>query len=171
MVVFLRSLGRLLNEMDARAMTSLFVSLILLAFVCTMFVFGQQWMELRDEDAITNIMSHAATSPWALFGVISVFSLLALTGFPQILMITATVITFGVFQGALYSWIATMCSASLTFAFGHILGGSWVRKFGGARVHSTMGFLAHHGVLASGLIRVVPSAPFIVVNAAALELE
>lgn len=167
MVEFLRRLGRFLNEMDAKAITSLVVSVILLAFVVVMFLFGQQWLHLEEEGALTGLMARAAESPWALLGVVSVFSLLALTGFPQILLITATVIAFGPQSGAFYAWIATMASATLTFGLGHFLGGRWVRKMGGDRVQRTIDFIGRHGVLASGLVRVVPSAPFIVVNAAA----
>ncbi len=170
MVEFLRHLGRFLNEMDAKAMTSFAVSAVLLVFVVAMFVFGQQWLQLENENAeekLTELMARAANSPWALIGVISVFSLLALTGFPQILLITATVIAFGPQNGAVYSWLATMASATLTFGLGHFLGGRWVLKLGGDRVQKTIGFIGRHGVLASGLVRVVPSAPFIVVNATA----
>lgn len=167
MVEFLRQMVRFLNSMDAKAITSLSVSIILLVFVVLMFFFGQQWLHLNNDGELTQIMARAAQSPWALVGVVSVFALLALTGFPQILLITATVIAFGPRSGALYAWIATMCSATLTFGLGHFLGGRWVRRLGGERVQRTIRFIGNHGILASGLIRVVPSAPFIVVNAAA----
>ena len=164
---FLGRLGHFLNNMDAKAVTSLGVSLVLLTFVVLMFVFGQQWLQLDDESALKQIMDRAYTSRWAVMGVISVYVLLALTGFPQILLITATVLTFGPQNGAFYSWVATMVSATFTFGLGHLLGGAWVRRFGGDRVQRTINFLGRHGILASALVRVVPSAPFIVVNAAA----
>ena len=167
MVSFFRSLGRFLTSMDARAVTSLGVSVILLAFVIAMFVYGQQWLDLGDETALQQLMDRAYSSRWAVLVVISVYVLLALTGFPQILLITATILTFGPKNGAIYSWLATMVSATFTFGLGHTLGGGWVRRFGGERVHKTIGFLGRHGIFASGLVRVVPSAPFIVVNAAA----
>lgn len=166
MVEFLRRLGRFLNAMDAKAVTSLAVSVTLLVFVVLMFLFGQQWLLLEGKDELT-LLTRAAESPWAILGVISVFSLLALTGFPQIVLITATVMAFGPLQGAIFSWIATMSSATLTFGLGHFLGGRWVRRLGGDRVQRTINFIGHHGIIASGLVRVVPSAPFIVVNAAA----
>ena len=167
MVEFLRQLGRFLNSMDAKAMTSLAVSLTLLAFVVLMFFFGQQWLQLDDNDALLALLARTAESPWAIIGVISVYSLLALTGFPQILLFTFTIIAFGAQVGPVYCWIATMISASLTFGMGHFLGGRWVRRMGGERVQRTINFIGAHGILASGLVRVVPSAPFIVVNAAA----
>jgi uncharacterized membrane protein YdjX (TVP38/TMEM64 family) len=156
--------------MDAKAATSLAVSIVLLGFVIFMLLFGQGWMNLDDEgrlDQLNRLVAAASESPYAVIGVISIFSLLALTGFPQILLITATVIVFRPLNGALYAWIATMVSATLTFGMGHFLGGRWVRRLGGDRVQRTINFLHNHGVLASALIRVVPSAPFIVVNAAA----
>ncbi|MBT8472196.1 MAG: TVP38/TMEM64 family protein [Marinicaulis sp.] len=167
MVVLLRQLAQFLNSMDAKAITSLSVSIILLVFVVLMFLYGQQWIDVADSAKLEELMFRASNSPWAVIGVISVYSLLALTGFPQILLITATILVFGPQNGAIYSWIATMSSATLTFGLGHFLGGPWVRRMGGERVVRTINFIGHHGMLASGLVRVVPSAPFIVVNAAA----
>lgn len=167
MFEFVTRLSRFLARMDAKTATSLAVSLTLLGFVVSMFFFGQHWLELDDEDMLTGLMARAAGSPLALIGVVSVYVLLALTGFPQILLFTATVIAFGPSLGAAYSWIGTMASATFTFGLGHFLGGRWVRRYGGERVQSTIDFLGRRGILASGLVRVVPSAPFIVVNAAA----
>ncbi|MEL7487774.1 MAG: VTT domain-containing protein [Pseudomonadota bacterium] len=167
MGAFLRLAGRFLTNMDAKAVTSLGVSLVLLAFVILMFAYGQQWLDLGDENAVTALMDRAYASRWSVLIVISVYVILALTGFPQILLIAATVIAFGPRNGALYAWFATMVSASVTFGLGRVLGGGWVRRFGGETVHKSIGFLSRHGIFASGLVRVVPSAPFIVVNAAA----
>ena len=167
MVEFLRRLWRFLTAMDAKAITSLAVSVILLIFVVFMLAYGQQWLNLDREGQLSMLLMTAAESPWAVVGVVSIFMFLALTGFPQILLITATVIVFGPQNGAIYSWIATIASATLTFGLGHFLGGRWLKRLGGERVQRTMSFIGRHGVLASGLVRVVPSAPFIVVNATA----
>lgn len=167
MVEFLRRLTQFLGSLDAKAITSLAVSILLIVFVIFMFLFGQQWLNLDQEGQLSRLMMAASNSPWAIIGVISIFSLLALTGFPQTFLIAGTVLVFGAQNGAFYSWVATMVSATMTFGLGHFLGGRWMRRFGGERVQRTINFLSHHGVVASGLIRVVPSAPFIVVNAAA----
>lgn len=163
----LQNLGRFLITMDAKAATSLFVSVVLLVFVLLMFFFGQRWLHLENEGRLTQILFEASQSAWAAPIVVSVFVMLALTGFPQILLITATVMTFGGRDGAFYSWLATMISATFTFGLGHWFGGGFVSRFGGERTRATIDFIGRHGILASGLIRVVPSAPFIVVNAAA----
>ncbi|MEO1015257.1 MAG: VTT domain-containing protein [Pseudomonadota bacterium] len=167
MFEFVRRASRFLATMDARTMTSLVVSAVLLGFVAAMLVYGQGWLHLENDGELTRLFRRVANSPLAIIGVIAIFSFLALTGFPQILLITATVVWFGPWNGAVYAWIATMVSATLTFAIGHAFGGDWVRRIGGERSKSLIEFLRRHGVWASGLIRVVPSAPFIVVNAAA----
>lgn len=160
-------LGRFLTTMDAKAATSLLVSIALLAFVLAMFFFGQRWLNLEDQEQVKRVLADAADSSWAVPIVVSVFVVLALTGFPQWFLIAGTVLAFGALDGAYYSWLATMISATVTFALGHWFGGRLVHRFGGERFQSMIGFIGRHGILASGLIRVVPSAPFIVVNAAA----
>ena len=167
MLTGLKKFGRFLTTMDAKAATSLFVSATLLAFVLAMFFFGQHWLALDDEEHLASLLLKASQSSWAVPILISIFVVLALTGFPQILLIAATILTFGPRDGAFYSWLATMISATFTFWFGHWFGGRFVRRFGGARTQSTIEFIGRHGIIASGLIRMVPSAPFIVVNAAA----
>ncbi|MEM9171009.1 MAG: VTT domain-containing protein, partial [Pseudomonadota bacterium] len=79
----------------------------------------------------------------------------------------ATVLVFGPVQGAAFSWISTLCSAFLTFFIGRVSGGAWVGRLGGERIRGVVAFLGRRGLAASALVRVVPSAPFIVVNAAA----
>jgi len=82
-------------------------------------------------------------------------------------MIAAAVVLFGPWFGFLYSWAGTMLSANLGFALGHIFGGDILRRFGGERANHVSAMVGKRGIIASALVRVVPSAPFIVVNMAA----
>ncbi|MEM9421311.1 MAG: VTT domain-containing protein [Pseudomonadota bacterium] len=157
-------IGRFLNNMDARAATSLFVTLALLSFVALMMLFGADWLGL-DEAAVNDIMYKVAQSPLAIVGVIAVFCALALTGFPQTLLIAGTVAVFGAEQGAINCWIATMCSATLTFVLGHAFGGGFVKRLSAGRAATMIDVVRRHGLLASMIVRWTPSAPFIVINA------
>ena len=87
--------------MDAKAITSLAVSIILLFFVVVMLAFGQQWFNLEQDGQLRKLIMAAAESPWAVVGVVSIFVFLALTGFPQVGLITVTVIVFGPKNGAI----------------------------------------------------------------------
>lgn len=161
------SLGRILTSMDAKAVTSLAVSIGLMLVVLALLFFGRGWIHFDDEGRLAALFADFARTPWAVPVVMLVFIVLALTGFPQWFLIAGTILAFGARDGAIYSWLATMMSASVTFALGRFMGGAWVERLGGARTRATMEFVGRHGILASGLIRVIPSAPFIVVNAAA----
>ncbi|MBI1393068.1 MAG: TVP38/TMEM64 family protein [Alphaproteobacteria bacterium] len=167
MFELVRRLSRFLATMDAKLATSLALSLAILVSVAAMLIYGRGFVSVDADGGLSRLFEQVAASPLAVIGVIAIFSLLALTGFPQFMLIAATVVWFGPWNGALYAWIATMASASVTFAIGRLFGGEWVVRIGGKRGESLIGFLNRHGVVASGLIRVVPSAPFIVVNAAA----
>lgn len=164
MVGLFRVLGRFVNNMDAKAFTSLMVMVALLGFVAVMLVFGTEWLGLNEE-AVNNVMFRVSESPFALLGVIAVYCVLALTGFPQTLLIAGTVAVFGAEAGAFNSWIATMCSATLTFVLGHASGGAFVRRLSAGRASSMIEVVRRHGLLASMIVRVTPSAPFIVINA------
>lgn len=164
MVTLFQQIARFLNNMDARAITSLLVTLVLLSFVVVMLVFGREWLGI-DETTVNKIMVNVAESPFAIVGVIAVFCALALTGFPQVLLIAGTVAVFGAEQGAINSWIATMCSATLTFVLGHSFGSRFVKKLSAGRAATMIEVVREHGMLTSGIVRVTPSAPFIVVNA------
>jgi uncharacterized membrane protein YdjX (TVP38/TMEM64 family) len=159
--------GRFINNMDAKAWVSFAASALLLAFVVFMFAFGRSFLNLEQDGQLEDLVFAASQSPWAAPIVVAIFVALALTGFPQILLIAATVIVFGPAVGGFYAWLSTMISATFTFWLGWWYGGRFVARYGGEKVRATIEFIGRHGVAASALIRLVPTAPFIVVNAAA----
>jgi uncharacterized membrane protein YdjX (TVP38/TMEM64 family) len=163
----LRRLSSFLARMDAKAWTSVLLSEALLLFVLFMLIWGQHFLNLDRDGQLDRILAVIASSRWAVLGVVLIFSFLALTGFPQAFLIMATVLVFGPVEGAANAWLATMISATITFWIGRRLGGGWVQRVGGERVNSLVRLIARHGALSSAIIRIVPSAPFIVVNSAA----
>src|SRR6185436_14216148 len=81
--------------------------------------------------------------------------------------IAAAVVAFGPVQGAAYSWVGTMVSALIGFYLGRLAGGRALDRFSGEGVRRFMRMVGANGFLASLIVRLVPSAPFIVVNMAA----
>ncbi|MEE9328782.1 MAG: VTT domain-containing protein [Parvularculaceae bacterium] len=147
-------------------MTSFLVTIALMGFVVAMLLYGGEWLGL-DKDKLDEIMGRIADTPFAIIGVICVFAVLALTGFPQTLLIAGTVAVFGAQVGSSYAWIATMISATLTFALGHMFGGRAVRRLSAGRAVTMIETVQRHGILTTMMVRWTPSAPFIVVNAIA----
>jgi uncharacterized membrane protein YdjX (TVP38/TMEM64 family) len=163
-VALFQALARFVNNMDARAATSALVMLGLLAAITLLILFGAELFGVTPA-GVQDAMGEVADRPFAVLGVILVYCALAMTGFPQAILIAGTVAVFGVWRGVPYAWIATMASATLTFALGHFMGARFVKRLSAGRALSMIEVMRERGAWASMIVRVVPSAPFIVVNA------
>ena len=164
MVTLFQQIGRFLNHMDAKAWISMIVTMVLITFIGVMMIFGTEWLGINQQ-ALNALMARVAESPFAILGVIAVFSALALTGFPQTLLFAGTAAAFGPMTGAFFSWVATLCSSLLTYTIGHVFGAGVVGKISAGRAQSMIKVAQRHGLVAAMFIRWIPSAPFIVVNA------
>jgi uncharacterized membrane protein YdjX (TVP38/TMEM64 family) len=109
----------------------------------------------------------AAHGPWALPVAVGAFAALAFIGVPQFVLIAAAVVAFGPWTGFAYSWIGTLVSSLVGFWLGRAFGGRLLKDLAGDGVAKFMKLIGKNGFLASLIVRLVPSAPFIVVNMAA----
>jgi uncharacterized membrane protein YdjX (TVP38/TMEM64 family) len=137
------------------------------ALLAVAYAFGGALLRLQGQDSVEALMSLWAQGPFAALGVMAIFSVLALVGMPQFILIAATVVVFGAWHGAVYSWIATMASALFGFVLGRLFARRMLERYGGARLNAASRFIADHGILSTAIVRNVPSAPFIVLNVAA----
>jgi uncharacterized membrane protein YdjX (TVP38/TMEM64 family) len=83
---------------------------------------------------------------------------------PVTLMIIATVAIFGPWPGILYSLIGAEIGALLLFVAGRRLGREAVRRFAGSLINRLSHKLSQRGIMAVVTVRIVPVAPFAVVN-------
>jgi uncharacterized membrane protein YdjX (TVP38/TMEM64 family) len=162
----MRRLFQVLSNMDAQAWRTLLISFVLFGGVGLVFVFGAQAMGL-DGEATVQLWLKAASGPWSLPVALLAFAVLAFAGVPQIMLIAAAVVAFGPVTGCIYSWIGTMASSLVGFYLGRVAGAKVLERFSGAGVARFMSLIARNGFFASFIVRLVPSAPFIVVNMAA----
>ncbi|MFN3513859.1 MAG: TVP38/TMEM64 family protein [Phenylobacterium sp.] len=158
---------RFLTEMDAKAWRALAVSFVLFGGVGVVFLFGAHVLGFDGEGTVERWLGLAADGPWALPAAVAAFALLAFLGVPQFVLIAAAVVAFGAWTGFAYSWIGTMVSAMVGFYFGRVAGARALKSLSGESVRSFMDLVGRNGFLASLIVRLVPSAPFIVVNMAA----
>lgn len=162
----MRRILRFLTEMDAKAWRTLLVSFVLFGGVGVVFLFGAQVLGFNGEATVQNWLG-AASGPWSLPIAVSAFALLAFIGVPQFVLIAAAVVAFGAWTGFAYSWIGTMVSSLVGFYLGRLAGARTLDTFSGESVRRFMDMVGRNGFLASLIVRLVPSAPFIVVNMAA----
>ena len=162
----LRSFIRFLTNLDARAWRTLAVSFVLFGGVGVVFLFGAPLLGISGEGAVEQWLG-AAHGVWALPVAVGAFALLAFVGVPQFVLIAAAVVAFGPWTGLAYSWIGTMVSSAIGFFLGRQFGARLLRDYAGEGIRKFMTLIGKNGFMASLIVRLVPSAPFIVVNMAA----
>ncbi|MBU2135747.1 MAG: TVP38/TMEM64 family protein [Alphaproteobacteria bacterium] len=163
----MRRLISFVTNMDARAWRGVAVSFVLFGGVGLVFLFGAQVLGFDGEATVEHWLGMAAHSPWALPSAVAAFAILAFVGVPQFVLIAAAVVAFGAWTGFAYSWIGTMVSALVGFYLGRLAGARTLDAFAGEGVRQFMRLVGRNGFWASLIVRLVPSAPFIVVNMAA----
>ena len=105
--------------------------------------------------------------PWAPFAIMLAFVGGGLVAFPLLVLIAATALVFGPVLGPVYAMFGAVLSAALTFSIGRHLGRETVRKLAGTRVNDLSRRLARRGLIAVAFVRMLPIAPFSVVNVVA----
>jgi phospholipase D1/2 len=99
--------------------------------------------------------------------VVGVFVLAGLVSFPLTVLIAATAAAFGPALGILYAGAGALASAFVTYAIGVLIGRDTLRQVLGPRLDNVRKRIAKRGVVAVAAIRLVPIAPFTLVNIAA----
>ena len=118
-------------------------------------------------DALLALAARVREVPGATLIVIGVFVVGGLVAFPVTVLTLVTVITFGPTVGVTCALIGALTSAVTAYALGAALGPERVRRIAGERIDRISRRLGRRGVLAVVAVRVVPLAPFTVVNMAA----
>ena len=150
-------------RMDARAARAIGVSVGLFLVVALVFLVGRFVLDI--EPGAAGSWFGALQDRWyALPVTILVFTALSFLGAPQFGLMAAAIVAFGPTTGALYAWIATLTAASVNYWLGRIFGARILKRYGGDWANRISSFIGRNGLLASMVVRWVPSGPFIVVN-------
>jgi len=83
---------------------------------------------------------------------------------PITAMILVTALIFGPVMGSLYAVLGSLAGAVVTYALGWFLGQDFVRKIAGAKWQRLEQKIGQTGVMAVATLRLLPIAPFTVVN-------
>jgi phosphatidylserine/phosphatidylglycerophosphate/cardiolipin synthase-like enzyme/uncharacterized membrane protein YdjX (TVP38/TMEM64 family) len=84
--------------------------------------------------------------------------------FPVTVMIVATSALFTPLQAFFFSLVGSIVSAVLTFGLGHWFGRDAIRTFAGGKLNKISKQVARKGLIAIGALRLVPIAPFTLIN-------
>jgi phosphatidylserine/phosphatidylglycerophosphate/cardiolipin synthase-like enzyme/uncharacterized membrane protein YdjX (TVP38/TMEM64 family) len=135
--------------------------------VAPMVILGVAWRYTPLSDFMnpnTFTSSLQAGGAWGPVLALGLFMLLGLIAFPVNVLIVATAAAFGLWPGLLYAAVGAMVSAVLTYLVGRKMGPGVLRKIIGPRINKVSRSIAKNGILAVTMIRLMPIAPFTLVN-------
>ena len=115
-------------------------------------------------DSLSALRAGVDDVPWAVPVAVAVFPAASLLVAPVTLLIALCGIVFGPYEGIAISLAGVGLAAALNYAIGSMVGRGFVRRVAGPRVNRVSRRLARQGVLAMAALRLVPVAPFTVVN-------
>ncbi|MCG6946103.1 MAG: VTT domain-containing protein [Deltaproteobacteria bacterium] len=120
-----------------------------------------EWLSV---ERITGWLDHLRGSPSAPLLILGGYIVGSLVLVPITLMILATAFAFGPLAGSAYSLLGCLLAAVITYAVGRILGRDKVRRLAGSRLDRVNRRLADHSLVTMLTVRLLPIAPYTVVN-------
>jgi len=119
------------------------------------------WLHL---DTVTAAGEWIDERPLTPLLVVAAYVLAGLVAVPVTLLIVATAVVFGPWWGIAYALVGSELSALVSFGVGHLLGRGRVNRLAGSRVNRISRALSNRGILTIITLRIVPVAPFSVIN-------
>jgi uncharacterized membrane protein YdjX (TVP38/TMEM64 family) len=121
----------------------------------------REMLDLRALASDIRILMHAPFTPLLVLGA---YVLASLVAFPIMLLIVATALVFDPMATVLYAWTGSLLGAAAGFALGRVMARDLVQRVSGARLSALGRRLGRQGILAVVALRLIPIAPFTVIN-------
>ncbi len=141
-----------------------------LAVTLALLAIAWRWTPLREWANLPALVSLARTlqdMPFTPVAVVASYVIAGLMVAPVMVLIAVTGIVFGPVIGTMYALAGTMLSATVTYWIGHWLGRDIVQRLVGSRINRLSKRIARRGIVAMLVVRMLPIAPFTVVNVVA----
>lgn len=121
----------------------------------------REWADFRQ---LLTLVEHVRDMPLAPLAMLAAFIVGGLAMFPVTVLIVVTLVVFGPLYGGALAWGGAVLSTAAGYTAGRLLGRNAVRRIGGQRLNRLSQQVRQHGVLAMVVLRMVPVAPFTLVN-------
>lgn len=120
-----------------------------------------EWLAPGRLRELGEMLRQMPASPLLVLGAFVAGTLLVV---PVTGMIAAAVLVFGPWLGMAYAFGGALLGAAVTFGLGRAAGRRTVRRFAGSRLDRLSRELGRRGVLSVATVRIIPVAPFTVIN-------
>lgn len=121
----------------------------------------REWVNLA---SLVDLARNLEALPFTPVVIVASYVLAGLLMVPVMLLIAVTGIVFGPALGAAYAIAGALLSAAVTYGLGFWLGRETVRRLVGPRINRLSRRVGQRGILAMLVVRLLPLAPFTVVN-------
>lgn len=123
--------------------------------------------DFTDVGFVSSVISQPARSEFAPLLAIAAFVVGGLVVFPVLVLIAATAAALGPWMGFFSAGAGVLLSALTLFSIGRVLGQARLQRLLGRRAARVQSRIIGKGVVAVAMIRMVPIAPFSIVNVVA----
>ena len=120
-----------------------------------------QWLDI---ETVKTLGAWLKEGPFTPLLVLAVFIIGGCVAVPVTLMVVGCLIVFGPGWGFVYALLGTQISALSMFFLGRLIGKDMVDRLGGGLVNRLNNRLSNSGLIAVIGLRIVPVAPFSVIN-------
>jgi phospholipase D1/2 len=120
-----------------------------------------QWVRF---ETIAAWQQSIKADPAAFYIIVGAYLLGGFVLFPITLLTAVTIFTFGPIAGNIYALVGWLLSAAVGYGIGRVLGQDWLRSLAGDRLGRLEREANRRGLWAVLALRIVPVAPFTVVN-------
>jgi len=139
---------------------AILLALIIITLVWSLTPVGDQ----ITKEQLAVWIGSAHDPEWVHLLMVSLFMLMGTAGVPITLIIGSTGLIFGPVWGFLLAMVISCGSAMLSYLVGHLTGKRFIRSFAGQKINSISKRLAKRGIWTILLLRIIPVAPFAVIN-------
>jgi len=157
----------LVTEEDRRPARRTLLTLASIVIAALLLAAGWRWTPLGEWIDLKAAIGQLGSlrGEWLAPLVVTLIYIVAgLLIFPVTLLIIATGVTFGAVHGFAYALLGAEASALVNYAIGHHLGHRTIRNLSNRWASRISRRLARQGLLAIITLRVIPVAPFSVIN-------
>jgi uncharacterized membrane protein YdjX (TVP38/TMEM64 family) len=154
-------------EHEQKPLRGRLIGLCVLICAIAILAAAWRWTPLRDWLDLNALIGYADQLddlPATPFLVLIAYVVAGLLVVPLTVLIAATGVVFGPVLGAVYALAGSLLSGLTTYTIGRKLGRETVRRLAGERLNAISRKLAERGLFAVVLVRIMPVAPYSIVN-------
>ncbi len=140
------------------------IGTVVLAIIAGLLVWASYSIEWLSSENINAFLEKSRGTYFALPTVLMVYVIGGLLFFPVTVLSLAVAAIFGPIWGPIYGIMGALLSSATTFGIGKLLGNAGLKKVGGPKVEALDKKLKTSGIVGVAAIRMLPIAPFSLVN-------